>query len=211
MAGDTGSVDVVPEAFAELLRSPGVEERAQHRSAIGFLALHGGLERCTAEIARAAADRSEASWYAVVQPSAMGRHVPSHRMDPAISPVLDGFLRHCDVVLSIHGFGRAGMWTSLLLGGRERALAATLAVELRAALPAYEVVDDLAAIPPALRGLDRRNPVNRAGGGGVQVELPPRIRGIGPYWSGSDGEGFRPHTEFLIDALAAFARARTRD
>lgn len=211
MAGDAGSVDVVPETFAELLRAPGVEEHAQHRSAIGFLALHGGLERCTAEIVRAAADRSDASWYAVVQPSAMRRHVPSHRMDAAISPVLDGFLLHCDVVVSIHGFGRAGMWTSLLLGGRERALAATLARELRVALPAYEVVDDLAAIPPPLRGLDPRNPVNRVYGGGVQVELPPRVRGVGSYWSGPRGDGFRPHTESLVDALAAFARTHTRD
>jgi phage replication-related protein YjqB (UPF0714/DUF867 family) len=38
------------------------------------------------------------------------------------------------------------------------------------------VVDDLAAIPKSMRGIDPRNPVNRSRGGGVQLELPHRAR-----------------------------------
>jgi phage replication-related protein YjqB (UPF0714/DUF867 family) len=191
--------------FAELLRAPGVEERAAHRSPVGFLALHGGLEESTAEIARTAADRADASWYTVVQPDALRAHVPSHRMDPAISPVLTAFLAHCDVVVSLHGFGQAHLWTTLLVGGRARRLATALATTLRAALPGYTILDDLDRIPVGLRGLDPRNPVNGTRGGGVQLELPPRVRGIGPYWQDAGDDGLRPHTDALVHALACFA------
>jgi phage replication-related protein YjqB (UPF0714/DUF867 family) len=92
-----------------------------------------------------------------------------------------------------------------LLGGADRDLATRLADALRGGLPEYDVVDDVEAIPAELRGLDHRNPVNRAQGGGVQVELPPRVRGIGPHWATFDGGGFTPHTEALVDALAGFA------
>ena len=52
----------------QLLATPGVQERCGLGSAFGFLALHGGLEAGTAEIAQAAAIASNASIYAVVQP-----------------------------------------------------------------------------------------------------------------------------------------------
>ena len=44
-------------AFAELLAHPEVVEELELRSTVGFLALHGGLEPGTAEIARDAAAR----------------------------------------------------------------------------------------------------------------------------------------------------------
>jgi phage replication-related protein YjqB (UPF0714/DUF867 family) len=195
--------------FAELLASPGVEERVALRSRVGFLALHGGLEGATAEIAEAAASRAGASLYAVVQPDDLAWHVPSHRFDPEASPHLRQVLAHCDVVVSLHGYGRDGLWTALLLGGGDRTLAARLATRLREDLPAYDVIDEVEAIPADLRGLDHRNPVNRARGGGVQVELPPRVRGMGPHWSSFAGDGFTPHTEALVTALAVFAATTT--
>jgi phage replication-related protein YjqB (UPF0714/DUF867 family) len=66
---------------------------------------------------------------------------------------------------------------------------------LRAGLPGFEVVDDLALIPAPLRGLHPENPVNRARGGGVQLELPPRVRGLGPH-------GHPEHVDALVAALA---------
>lgn len=100
------------------------------------------------------------------------------------------------------------MFTTILLGGSNRALAHRLAEELRARLDGYEVRDDLASIPEELRGLHPDNPVNRCRLGGVQVELPPRPRGLGPYWERPDADpphpgGLRPHTESLVQALAA--------
>ena len=56
------------------------------------------------------------------------------------------------------GTGATGMWTSLLLGGRHRALAAHLGAHLRTAMPGYEVVDDLEQIPSELRGVHRAQP-----------------------------------------------------
>ena len=38
------------------------------------------------------------------------------------------------------------------------------------------IVDDLDEIPKAVRGIHPRNPVNLPPGGGVQLELPPRVR-----------------------------------
>ena len=80
---------------------------------------------------------------------------------------------------------------------------------LHQALPHYHVIDELDDVPRELRGLHSDNPVNRPRLGGVQIELPPRVRGLGPFWTGAPhvARGERaPHTEALIGALAAAAR-----
>ena len=64
------------------------------------------------------------------------------------------------------------------------------------------MVTDLEAIPPELRGLHPRNPVNRARRGGAQLELPPRVRGTSPLFWDWEGPGLNPHTEALVAALA---------
>jgi phage replication-related protein YjqB (UPF0714/DUF867 family) len=192
--------------FAALLARPGVREVVELRGRIGFMAYHGGaLEEMTDVIAAAAAERSGASLYAVLQPDGMREHLPSIRVRPSESPQLAAFLDHVDVVVTIHGFGRRGMFTSLLLGGGNRSFAEHVAAALRAALPAYEVVTDLERIPPALRGQHPENPVNLPPAKGVQIELPPRVRGSSPLWWDWDGPGLTPHTESLIGALASAA------
>ena len=192
--------------FAELLRQPGVEEVLELRSAFGFLAFHGGsLEEGTDTIARAAAARGGASLYAVLQPSELRWHVPSAEVDPGASRALARFLDHVEVVIALHGYGRAGWWTTLLAGGSNRALAGDVRRRVEAALPAYEVLDDLSAIPSELRGMHPDNPVNRPRHGGVQLELPPRVRGLGPYWNDHPDED-RPTTA-LVEALGSVAEA----
>lgn len=189
--------------LADLLAHDGVEEHLELGSTIGFLALHGGsLERETDRIAREAAERAGASLYAVCQPDDLRWHVPSVRMDPADSPALARFLDHVEVVVSIHGYGRDGMFTTLLLGGGNRTAAAVTAGHLRDALPGYRVEDSLGAIPKPLRGQHPANPVNLARGGGVQVELPPRIRLQGPN---ADPQA----RAALVDGLTAAAHALT--
>ena len=123
------------------------------------------------------------------------------------SEALQAFLDHVDVAIAVHGFGRQDMWATLLLGGGNRELAATLGAELTDRLPQYTVLDEIDAIPTPLRGLHPDNPVNRPKGGGVQLELPPRVRGMGPYWKEWEGEGLTPHTEALIEGLAATAQS----
>lgn len=183
--------------LAKLLACPGVRESASLRSQFGFMALHGGsLERGTAEIAVQAADRGGASLYTVVQPEDLRWHVPSALFDPADSPVLSEFLDHIEVVVSIHGYGRTDLGRTLFVGGSNRVFAARAACVLRAALPAYDVVDDLGAIPSELRGLHPDNPVNRPREGGVQLELPPRVR---------DGARRAEEREALVSALVALS------
>jgi len=193
----------------DLLAHPDVVEEQVLASPVGFLALHGGLEPATAEIAVAAARRAGASWYAIVQPDELKRHVPSHEHDPADAPLLAAFLSHVHVVISVHDYwGHDDLHAALLVGGRDRELAASLGARLRVALPDYRVIDDLDAIPRRLRGIDPRNPVNRAARG-VQVELPHPVRAIGPYGFGERGARHRAHADALVDALAAFAADQT--
>jgi phage replication-related protein YjqB (UPF0714/DUF867 family) len=194
--------------FDELLAHPGVEEVSELGSTFGFMAYHGGsLEEVTDVIAREAAARSGASLYAVVQPPDFRWHIPSTAVRPEHSTALTAFLDHVDVVVTVHGYGRQDFWTTLLLGGRNRALAEHLAGHLRMTLPDYTVVTDLEEIPQALRGLHAENPVNLPRGGGVQLELPPRVRGRSPIWADWEGPGLVPHTEALIDGLASAARS----
>ena len=163
------------------------------------MALHGGsLERGTAEIARRAAHESRASLYAVEQPEALQWHVPSHLYDPAAAPILQAFLDHVDVVISVHGYGREGYWTRLLLGGGNRMFACDAAARMRPYLEGFELVDDVEAIPRELRGLHPRNPVNLSSDGGLQLELPPRVRGLGP-------RGEPAYVDALVGALVAVA------
>ena len=107
--------------FAELLAHPGVEERCELAGRFGFLAFHGGsLEVGTDVIAAAAAREAGASLYVVRQPDDLRWHVPSVEFDPEVSPALARFIAHVDVGVAVHGYGRENMFTTLLLGGRNR-------------------------------------------------------------------------------------------
>jgi phage replication-related protein YjqB (UPF0714/DUF867 family) len=192
--------------FATLLGSPGVVEVSALRGRVGFMAYHGGaLEAMTDVIATRAAERASASLYAVIQPDGMREHLPSIQVRPAESEQLAAFVEHVDIVVTIHGYGRRGLFSSLLLGGANRPFAEHVGAALRRSLPAYDIVTDLDAIPEPLRGLHRHNPVNLARDGGVQIELPPRVRGSSPMWWDWEGPALTPHTESLIDGLVEAA------
>ena len=205
-----------PEAFAELLSRPGVVEVVDLRSTFGFCAFHGGnLERFTDQVASEAAARSGSSFYGVLQPAGMRHHISSKYVSPSVSEQLRSFIDHCDVVVAIHGYGLRGRWSDLLLGGTNRALAAHVARHVRDEIPYYRVIDDLDEIPKGLRGQHPDNPCNLSRSGGLQIELPPRVRGLTPmaqYWPASSrrtgvGSDRFPHTERLIEGLATAARS----
>ena len=190
------------EPFTELLATPGVDEVCELRSTFGFMAFHGGaLEEMTDVIARAAAERSGASYYGVHQPKGLDRHIPSIRFDPALSPPMQRFIDHVHTVITVHGFGRRGYFTTLLVGGQNRPLADHVGGHLRRRLPAYEIATDMERIPKELQGLHPRNPVNLPTRQGVQIELPPRVRGTTPLFWDWEGPGPSPHTQALIDGL----------
>ena len=190
------------DQFAELLAMDGVQEVCELRSRIGFMAYHGGsLEEQTDVIAGLAAERSGASYYAVLQPDDVQWHIPSHKVSPRSSPQLRGFIDHVSIVITIHGFGRRDHFTSVLLGGQNRNLADHVARHLTPRLPDYEIVTELDRIPKDLRGLHPDNPVNLPSEQGVQIELPPRIRGSSPIWADWDRTEMVPPMASLIDGL----------
>jgi phage replication-related protein YjqB (UPF0714/DUF867 family) len=166
--------------FDELLAQPGVRETVELGSSFGLMAFHGGLEGGTEVIAEQVAGRSGATVYVVVQPPDLTWHIPSARVSPAHSHVLASFLDHVEVAVAIHGYGRPDRSLDLLLGGSNRALATHLAGALRRHLSGFRVIDDIVDIPVELRGLHPNNPVNKPRNGGVQLELPPRVRGASP-------------------------------
>jgi phage replication-related protein YjqB (UPF0714/DUF867 family) len=190
-------------AFTRLLAQPGVEEVSELRGRVGFMAYHGGaLEAMTDVIARRAAARAGASCYSVIQPPGMRDHLPSIEVNPDESPALAAFVEHVDIVITVHGYGRRGLFGSLLLGGGNRTFAEHVGDSLRRTLPAYDIRTEIDSIPKPLRGLHPANPVNLPRDRGVQIELPPRVRGSSPLWWDWEGPGLTPHTEALIDGLA---------
>lgn len=198
--------EVGPESLSALLAEPGVVESSVLRSRFGFMAFHGGgLEKMTDVIAERAADAAGASLYVVRHPDQYPHHLPSRMFVASESPCLAEFLDHVDVVVAVHGYGRIGRSTQLLAGGSNRALASHLAEHV--VIPGYQVVDDLHTIPKELRGLHPDNPVNRARGGGSQLELSPRVRGISPRSGMAGDDGLPPATSALVQGLAAAARS----
>ena len=173
--------------FDELLAHPGVEEIVELRSTFGFMAYHGGsLEEVTDVVATAAAEQAGASLYAVLQPAGFRWHIPSTEVRPEQSQALAEFLDHVEVVVTVHGYGREGMWTTLLVGGQNRTLADHVASHLRPALPDYTIATDLDEIPSALARAAPREPgepaprrrrAARAAAAGARAQ--PDLEGLG--------------------------------
>lgn len=202
---DSGPSSGAPQTLSELLDDPAVREESLLRSRFGFLAIHGGgLEQMTDVIAERAADAADASLYVVRHPDQYPHHLPSARYDPAHSDRLAEFLDHVDVVVSLHGYGRLGRSTQILAGGRHRVLADHLAQHV--VIPGHRIVTDLGSIPKELRGLHPDNPVNRARGGGAQLELSARVRGTSPRSGLPGDDGLTPATSALVQGLVRAAR-----
>jgi phage replication-related protein YjqB (UPF0714/DUF867 family) len=202
---DTSS-SAAPRSLSDLLTDPGIREHSTLRSRFGFLAIHGGgLEQMTDVIAERAAEAAGASVYLVRHPDHYPHHLSSALYRAQESDRLAEFLEHVEVAVSLHGYGRIGRSTQLLAGGRNRALAEHLAHHV--AVPGYQVITDLDAIPRELRGLHPDNPVNRVRGGGTQLELTPRVRGISPRSPLPGDDGLSPATSALVQGLVAAAHS----
>ena len=172
-------------------------------SPLGVMAYHGGnLEVGTDLIADAVADRTGASRYVVRQPDDLRWHIPSRQFRPEESDRLAAFLDHVDEVITIHGYGRRSMFTTVLLGGRHRELAAHRRHAPADTLPGYEVIDDLDDIPAALAASTPRTRSTDPAAAGCRSNCRPRVRGNGPFWNGWDGGWPTPHTEDLVDGSA---------
>ena len=172
--------------LSDLIAHPDVCEAMHLAGPVGVMAIHGGVEKHTASIAHAVADRTGASRYVVTQPADLGWHIPSTEYDPAQSAALERFLARVRTVVSIHGFGREHLRRSVLVGGTN----ASLKEQMADALGRHTALDVVTGnrIPRGLRGMHPSNPVNLARSGGVQLELSHSCR-------------TPPHVESLIAAV----------
>ena len=214
--------------LAELLTMPGVREECLLRSNVGFMALHGGSQdRGTEQIARLAATQAHASYYAIIQPSVLRVHLTSRLHDPDHSAPLRAFLEHVDVAISLHGFGRDGfaLWfdpdrgliveaygpavrgkqtgplRGIILGGLNSQLLDTARNLFNRRFAGYHVADERVRL-----GFHLDTPVNLPSAHGVQVELPPGLRGIGDF-----GETLVPRQDGVVcEVVAALVDLATR-
>jgi phage replication-related protein YjqB (UPF0714/DUF867 family) len=214
--------------LAEILLMPGVREECVLRSSVGFIALHGGSQdRGTEQIAQRAAEHAGASYYAIVQPSGLRVHLTSRLHDPNHSFRLRAFLEHVSVAISVHGFGREGFafWfdpgrgliiepygpairgkqtgplRGIIVGGLNTQLLDAARELFHQRFDGYHVADERVRL-----GFHPDNPVNLPSAHGVQVELPPGLRGIGDF-----GEALIPRQDGVVsDMVAAFVELATR-
>jgi phage replication-related protein YjqB (UPF0714/DUF867 family) len=206
--------------LAEVLSLPGVLEISSLQSAVGFMALHGGSQdRGTHELASRAAERSGASYYAIVQPSGVRAHLTSRRHNPDHSERLRDFLGHVQIAISVHGFGRdgfalridategvliepygpalrgrqSGPLRGIIVGGQNSDLVNAARGLLHDRFTGYHVADERIRL-----GFNPRNPVNLPPLHGVQIELPPGLRGIGDF-----GERLVPSEDEVVTEVIA--------
>jgi phage replication-related protein YjqB (UPF0714/DUF867 family) len=185
------------------------------------MALHGGSQdRGTAHIASEAAEQSGASFYAVVQPSDLRVHLTSRLHDPDHSEQMRKFLQHVEIAISVHGFGRDSfsLWVDpsrgpvidlygpalrgkqteplrgIIVGGGNADLLRAARRLFHDRLAGYHVADERVRL-----GFHPDNPVNLPRERGVQVELPPGLRGIGDF-----GEHLVPVADWrVVETIAA--------
>jgi phage replication-related protein YjqB (UPF0714/DUF867 family) len=214
--------------LAELLNLPGIGEECILRSTVGFMALHGGSQdRGTKQIARRAAEQAGASYYAIVQPPGLRVHLTSRLHDPDQSAQLRAFLEHVYVAISVHGFGRdsfalwldtdrgliiepygpavrgrqTGPLRGIIVGGLNAQLVDAARTLFHGRFDGYHVADERVRL-----GFHPDNPVNLPSAHGVQVELPPGLRGIGDF-----GETLVPRQDWLVsEVVAALVELATR-
>jgi phage replication-related protein YjqB (UPF0714/DUF867 family) len=197
-----------------------VEEVCELRTAVGFMALHGGSQdRGTDEIASRAAEQSGASYYAIVQPRDLRVHLTSRRHDPSQSQQMSAFLQHVEIAISVHGFGRdtfevgvdaegglviepygpalrgrqTGPLRGIIVGGLNGAL-----VDAACQLLGDRFSDYHAGSERVRLGFHPDNPVNLPSAHGVQIELPPALRGIGDL-----GEHLVPSQDGIVTEVVA--------
>jgi phage replication-related protein YjqB (UPF0714/DUF867 family) len=184
------------------------------------MALHGGSQdRGTDQIARRAAERSGASYYAILQPSGLRVHLTSRLHNPDHSERLQEYLEHVEIAISVHGFGRDGfsLWVDpgrglilepygpalrgrqtgplrgIIVGGRNPELLDAARRLLDGRFAGYHLADERVRL-----GFHSENPVNLPSAHGVQIELSPGLRGIGDF-----GEQLAPSGDGIVGEVIA--------
>ena len=187
--------------FAELLAHDGVVEDLELRSRFGFLAFHGGnLEVGTDVVATQAAAEAGASLYAVRQPEGLRWHVPSIEVTPDDRPPSPPSSTTSTWPWRCTATAATTCGPPCWPAGGNRA-----ARRPRGRPPPHHPARRLRRGRRPRRhprascaASTAHNPVNRCAHGGVQLELPPRVRSRTPFWADlPDGEPI-PHVADLV-------------
>jgi phage replication-related protein YjqB (UPF0714/DUF867 family) len=146
-------------------------------------------------------------------------HLTSRRHNPDHSALLRTFLQHVDIAISVHGFGRdsfalwidperglviepygpatrgnqSGPLRGVIVGGRNAELLSVARRLLNDRFAGYHVADERVRL-----GFHPDNPANLPSERGIQVELPPGLRGIGDC-----GEHFAPRQDGVVTEVVA--------
>ena len=159
------------------------------------------------------------SYYAILQPPDLRVHLTSRLHNPDHSATLQAFLNHVDIAISVHGFGREGfaLWfddehglviepygpalqgkqtgplRGIIVGGLNAELLDSARQLFQGRFAGYHVADERIRL-----GFHPDNPVNLPSAHGVQVELPPGLRGIGDF-----GEIWVPRQDRVVLEMVA--------
>jgi phage replication-related protein YjqB (UPF0714/DUF867 family) len=143
----------------------------------------------------------------------------SRRHNPDDSDRLRAFLQHVEIAISVHGFGRdgfaltadpvggviiepygpallgrqSGPLRGIIVGGRHTELLDVARRLLHDRFTGYHVADERVRL-----GFHPNNPVNLPSSHGIQVELPPGLRGIGDF-----GDQLVPRADGMVTEVIA--------
>ncbi len=159
-------------------RGVGFVEYARFAGGVAVLAVHGGgIEPGTEELAEYAAAETGCSLYVFSGRLEKGNS-RLRRMSRSLFREEDSLrsrvIGQANAVISIHGHGRDA--NEIYAVGASEVLKGMFVELMAQRLPAFPVVTDPAKIPKGLAGLHPDNVVNLPAGGGLQLELPARLR-----------------------------------
>ena len=186
---------------------PAIIEDSTLRSRFGFMAIHGGgLEQMTDVIAERAADAAGASVYVLRHPDHYPHHLPSALYRAA------GVRTARRVPRPRRGRGVAARLRPHraqhpTAGRRPQPRARRTPRAPRQRCPATRSSPTSTRSRASCAALHPDNPVNRVRGGGTQLELTPRVRGISPRSRLPGDDGLSPATSALVQGLVATARS----
>ena len=141
---------------------------------IAVLAYHAKTEAGTAEIAEAVHEKSPSSMYVF-----KGNRVASTKVTHTHSDKLKSLVKEAETAVSVHGYkNKKGVDNNVIyVSGQHGKLSSKIAKELQKNFgDNYHIETNPDYIPKHLQGKSDYNIVNKFEKGGVQIELPEKLR-----------------------------------
>jgi len=172
---------MVSHKFKDALKTG--KETAEHKEGdIAVLAYHAKTEEGTGDVAEDISKNSNASLYVFE-----GKRVPSTKITPTNSEDLNRMVQEKRTAVSMHAYHKQGNYEkqgkkydykdTVFVSGQNSELAKKIATELEDSLGhEYHIETNPDYIPAHLKGMSKHNIANKFKEGGVQVEMPRKLR-----------------------------------